>query len=835
MSDVILRAEAIASVLRGRHSDLHDNPLAESLLSCCRDLLASGEPHVASELLNLASALREGSPDDWAWRVDALRVETLSGIGSLEQALNLARTLIYSASDVGRLSQNELFHVRIAEGRELAQLNRVDEAIECLLGVRRELLGRPDSAALARCTLQISNAALVRGDIATARRFTLEAIVSSRRSNMGRLESLALGNLAIIEKLVCRWASALEALQEKETLSSSLGQRNLALQSRHSRGIILWKLGRTTEALAITGECEDGFKLIGNDLWHWYSCLLNGMIRLHAGDYVAAREDFTSEPKWEVPQSQSRPSLLTSEFLGDIHLEQGEAAPALKLYDEVFPKAMALVPKGDIVAELRRRRAECYLLLDRHEDAYTEAQTGLEHCRELGDRYEEAATYRVLALAAAALGNAREARQLFEQGFSFYEDIETPFEWGKLWMSYGDWLSGPNAADHQELRGALEAYVVAREHFERMGARAKLALVNAKFQGVSAEISAREASKSSLAVADSASATIATTKRRPHRTRADRELDERSAWALESFDLITRHRPLLHLLGQVEKLSKSRSPVLILGESGTGKELVARGVHRLSGRKAAYLPLNCGAIPRDVMESELFGHVAGAFTGALRDKPGLFEVCDQGTVFLDEIGEINLDLQSKLLRFLETGESRRVDATKNIESDVRIVAATNRERAALEKGQGFRVDLYYRLAHAVVELPPLRGRGQDVELLIEHFFTLACRAESRNVRFSDEAMDRLIHHSWPGNIRQLRGVIEHAVLVSSEGEVIGPEHLQLTADRDVGSFEKEMEMVERRKMEEALRQHRGSKAEAARSLRMPRTTFLAKMKRYGMA
>jgi len=559
--------------------------------------------------------------------------------------------------------------------------------------------------------------------------------------------------------------------------------------------------------------------------------LLKGMVQLHLGDYSSAKEGLSAEPKMGIPRPNVRPSLLTSEFLGDIHLEQGEAAPALKLYDEVFPKAMALVPKGDIVAELRRRRAECYLLLDRLDDAYTEAQTGLEHCRELGDRYEEAATYRVLALAAAALGNPREARQLFEQGFSFYEDIETPFEWGKLWMSYGDWLSGPHAGEYHDLRGALEAYVVAREHFERMGAKAKLAMVNARFQNVSAEISARESKSSTVADASA----FAAPKRRAHRSRADRELDERSTWALQSFDLITRHRPLLHLLGQVEKLSRSRSPVLILGESGTGKELVARGVHRLSGRKAAYLPLNCGAIPRDVMESELFGHVAGAFTGALRDKPGLFEVCDHGTVFLDEIGELNLDLQSKLLRFLETGESRRVGATRNIESDVRVVAATNRERSALEKGQGFRVDLYYRLAHAVVELPPLRARGQDAELLIDHFLALACRAESKNVRFSDEAMERLIHHTWPGNIRQLRGVVEHAVLVSSEGEVIGPEHLQLAADRDVGTFEKEMEMVERRRMEEALRQHRGSKAEAARSLRMPRTTFLAKMKRYGMS
>ena len=174
-------------------------------------------------------------------------------------------------------------------------------------------------------------------------------------------------------------------------------------------------------------------------------------------------------------------------------------------------------------------------------------------------------------------------------------------------------------------------------------------------------------------------------------------------------------------------------------------------------------------------------------------------------------------------------------ATRNIESDVRIVAATNRDRTALEKGQGFRVDLYYRLAHAVVELPPLRARGQDVELLVEHFFAQASASAKKNVSLSDEALDRLVHHSWPGNIRQLRGVIEHAVLVANEGEAIAAGHLQLAADRDVGSFEKEMEMVERRKMDEALRTHHGSRSEAARSLRMPRTTFLAKMKRYGMS
>src|SRR5262249_32966462 len=155
-------------------------------------------------------------------------------------------------------------------------------------------------------------------------------------------------------------------------------------------------------------------------------------VHLHAGRLDAARELFTRQEDWAYPHEESRPSLLTTEFLGDIHLEQGQAEQALKYYDDVWPKALALVPKGDIVAELRRRRSECYLLLGRHTEAYSEAMTGLEHCRELGDRYEEAATYRVLALAAAAVGKPAEAKRWFDQGFAYYDDIETPYEWGKL-------------------------------------------------------------------------------------------------------------------------------------------------------------------------------------------------------------------------------------------------------------------------------------------------------------------------------------------------------------------------------------------------------------------
>jgi DNA-binding NtrC family response regulator len=226
--------------------------------------------------------------------------------------------------------------------------------------------------------------------------------------------------------------------------------------------------------------------------------------------------------------------------------------------------------------------------------------------------------------------------------------------------------------------------------------------------------------------------------------------------------------------------------------------------------------------------------VIGSFTGATREKQGMFEVCDKGTVFLDEIAEMSVDLQSRLLRFLETGESRRVGSNGNISVDTRIVAATNRERSALERGGSFRLDLYYRLAHAVIALPPLRHRGEDIELLAGHFLDEACTSAGRQVQLSPATMRRLSSYSWPGNVRQLRAVLKRVVLLSAEGHEVAPEELQLENADVPTTLIEELEQAERRRVGEALTQARGSRTEAARLLGMKRTTFINKMNRYGL-
>jgi transcriptional regulator with GAF, ATPase, and Fis domain len=219
-------------------------------------------------------------------------------------------------------------------------------------------------------------------------------------------------------------------------------------------------------------------------------------------------------------------------------------------------------------------------------------------------------------------------------------------------------------------------------------------------------------------------------------------------------------------------VAPSEANVLVLGESGTGKELIARAIHERSPRAAGPLvKVNCASIPRDLFESEFFGHVRGAFTGAIRDRVGRFQLADGGTLFLDEIGEIPLDLQSKLLRVLQEGTFERIGEEKTRRANVRIVAATNRDlRREIEAGT-FRQDLFYRLSVFPMELPPLRERREDIPLLVRHFINLA-RQQARcgNLQLTDEQMQRLQTYAWPGNVRELQNVIERAMILSRCGD-----------------------------------------------------------------
>lgn len=236
--------------------------------------------------------------------------------------------------------------------------------------------------------------------------------------------------------------------------------------------------------------------------------------------------------------------------------------------------------------------------------------------------------------------------------------------------------------------------------------------------------------------------------------------------------IIARSPAMRRVLATVDRISRTEIPVLIRGETGTGKELIARRLHVLGPRAAGpFVPINCGALPRELADGELFGVERGAFTGADRSRAGLFESADGGTIFLDEIGEMEPALQVRLLRVLQEGEFYRVGSTRPTRVDVRIVAATNRDlRAAVQAG-AFREDLFYRLSGMCIDLPPLRERVEDIEPIISHILQRETGPGSAIGMFSDRDLHRLLRHPWPGNVRELQNLVRSAVAMSGEGEL----------------------------------------------------------------
>ncbi len=314
--------------------------------------------------------------------------------------------------------------------------------------------------------------------------------------------------------------------------------------------------------------------------------------------------------------------------------------------------------------------------------------------------------------------------------------------------------------------------------------------------------------------------------------------------------LVGKSKPMQEVYTQIEKVAAARGTVLIQGESGTGKELVAKAIHYASPRKSGpFVVIDCGAIPEQLQESELFGHVKGAFTGAIATRRGLFEEADRGTVFLDDVTELPLGLQAKLLRALQEGEIRRVGDSRMIRVDVRVIAATNRNLEE-EVGHGtFREDLYYRLNVFLIRLPPVRDRREDIPLLAEHFLArIAEEGNGKPKRLSSDALRLLVSYPWPGNVRELQHVLERAALLS-EGELISerdlppqlvrpPEELTVALPEDALAIPETtarvVREVERELIQRALARTANNRTEAARLLGLSRRALVYKLKEYGL-
>lgn len=308
-------------------------------------------------------------------------------------------------------------------------------------------------------------------------------------------------------------------------------------------------------------------------------------------------------------------------------------------------------------------------------------------------------------------------------------------------------------------------------------------------------------------------------------------------------NMIGQSAPMQSIFETIRQVAQSRATVLIQGESGTGKELVAKAIHQLSARKSSvFVPVHCAALAENLLESELFGHEKGAFTGAMERRIGRFEKAGGGSLFLDEISEINASVQVKILRALEERQIERVGSDQAINVDTRLIAATNRDLKEMVAEGDFREDLFYRLFVVVITLPPLRDRGDDILLLLNHYLDEFSRENSRKIKgFTPTAYDALSSYNWPGNIRELRNLVERMVVLS-QGEWIDiddiPSHVKQInlLDNDLNSSnEMTVDEMEKEMISQALDRTSGNRTLAAEKLGMSRRTLHRKLNKYGFA
>lgn len=325
----------------------------------------------------------------------------------------------------------------------------------------------------------------------------------------------------------------------------------------------------------------------------------------------------------------------------------------------------------------------------------------------------------------------------------------------------------------------------------------------------------------------------------------NRYLRDFSDTAFRFENLIAGSKKMRDVFDIAAQVARRESTVLLTGESGTGKELLAKAIHQNSLRASKpFIPVNCGAIPENLIESELFGHRKGSFTGALADRAGKFETANEGTIFLDEVGELPMNLQVRLLRVIQEREIDKIGFPKPIPVNVRIIAATNRDLRRLGEDGNFRDDLYYRLSVVTIELPPLRERRDDVPLLLAHFLKKHCTRYQLPVpALTDDAMELLARYDWPGNVRELENFVEHAVVLGRSDEIHAedlPQHVRQAKSRVTSISLKlpdegiDLEEVEKEILMQALEKHQWNQSRAARYLNITRKTLIYRMEKFGL-
>jgi len=578
------------------------------------------------------------------------------------------------------------------------------------------------------------------------------------------------------------------------------------------------KLGRLQRAESELERARLLYGERGHSRGKVQSRLVSVWLQRVRGDLRAAEWEARGALSEAEEHGFERERVIALEYLGEVALDRHDNQGAIERLDEALGLAERLAPEGDLIPELCRRIAEVHARIGEPNRALVTCERGLRIAKRINDRYEEAATYRVMATAHLLLGHRERAVRTAQEGIQALRKLEAAHELLRLLVWTGETLLA--GGDSEDRRQARDFLWEARSLAMTMRLDPWIERVE-KVLGV--ELRALPAPESAPPAA-------------PETQPAGADP------ACFRFGIVTADPRICELLRIVERAANSRLPILILGESGVGKELLARAAHAMSDRRdGVFVVSHCAALPEGQLDVELFGEESDVGSAGRSTRPGLFEAANRGVIFLDEVSELLTGAQAKLLRVIENGELRRVGGVTLQQLEVRVVAASTRDVPSLVRRGLFRDDLYYRLNGIRLEVPPLRERPADIRLIGRYLLDRAGALARKSITLREEAWALLESHAWPGNVRELRNVLDRVVALGRDGDTLGPEAIQLpspraasgrTGARSRPGAQREAR-AEREAILSALRTHRGNQSEAARSLGgMKRTTLLYKIKKH---
>jgi len=582
--------------------------------------------------------------------------------------------------------------------------------------------------------------------------------------------------------------------------------------------IALAKLGRFDQADQELSRARSLFGERGFSRGRVQTRLCLGQTLRIRGDLRDAESNLRGALSEAEEHGFEREHVIALEYLGDVALDRFENQAAIERYDQALLLAERLAPEGDLVPELCRRIAEVHVRIGEPNRALLTCERGLRIARRISDRFEEAATCRVMAMAHHVLGHRERALRVAREGIELLRRIEASYEMTRLLVWSGEaQLAG---ADSEERRVGRDHLWEARSLAMTMGLDRWVERIE-KVLGVE------------LQPAPPPIPAAASLPRETVPAGADP--------GCFRFGIVTQDPRIIELVRVLERAAVSRLPILILGEKGSGRELLARAAHELGERRhRMFVVGRCAALPDGHLDADLFGQDRGPSPGIAAPRAGLFEAADGGIIYLDEVSELLVGAQAKLLRVIEMGELRRVGAAGVHRVDVRVIAASTRDLSGLVRRGLFRDDLYYRLNGIRLEMPPLRERPKDVELIARYYADRASLQAGKRVTIREDAWPELCAYSWPGNVQELKSAVERAVALAKHGDRLGADLISLKhvrrvparASAGLADSGRSEDRSERDLIVTALRAHGGNQSEAARSLGgMKRTTLLYKMKK----